>query len=83
MALKIYFEQGEYEVLQSHLDAMTHYLRRNRVIGYHRENYLNLIVMTRRLLALPRAKGFAHERLRMQIEAINPLTERGWLLTML
>lgn len=83
MALKIYYEQGEYEVLQSHLDAMTHYLRRNRVIGYHRENYLNLIRATRRLLMLPKVKGPAHERLRVEIKDTNPLTERAWLLSRL
>lgn len=83
MALKIYYEQGDYDVLQSHLDAMTHYLRRNRVIGYHRENYLNLIRATRSLLTLPKARGRAHDRLRSQIEATHPLTERAWLLAML
>ncbi|MBC7777384.1 MAG: hypothetical protein H7246_18265, partial [Phycisphaerae bacterium] len=83
MALKIYYEQGEHEVLQSHLDAMNNYLRRNRVIGYHRENYLNLIRTTKRMLALPKGKGSAKEILRSQIKTTDPLTERAWFLEML
>lgn len=80
MALKIYYEQGEFEVLGSHLDAMFHYVRRKRVIGYHRENYLNIIRITKRLLALPPSKGPALDRLRHTIETTDPLTERGWFL---
>ncbi len=83
MALKIYYEQGEHEVLRSHLDAMTHYLRRNRVIGYHRENYLNLIQLCKRILALPHIKGSSQAQLRQQIESTDPLTERVWLLDIL
>lgn len=83
MALKIYFEQGDFEVLHSHLDAMMNYLRRKRVIGYHRENYLNLIRLTKRLITLPPGKKLAHEKLYQQIESTDPLTERSWLLEML
>ena len=78
--LKIYFEQGESEVLRNHLDAMAHYLRRKRVIGYHRENYLNIIRIAKRLLALPAGKGPERAQLRQLIESTDPLTERKWFL---
>lgn len=80
LMLKIYYEQGEFEVLDSHLDAMIHFLRRKRVIGYHRENYLNIIRVTKRLLALPKSNGPARELLRGFIESTDPLTERKWFL---
>ncbi|MBK8968213.1 MAG: hypothetical protein IPM36_16415 [Lewinellaceae bacterium] len=81
--LKIYFEQGELEVLRSHLDAMSHFLRRKRVIGYHRENYLNIIRAAKRLLALPPQKSPEREQLRQFILSTDPLTERKWFLEVL
>lgn len=83
MALKIYYEQGEYEVLQSHLEAMTHFLRRKRVIGYHRENYLNMIRATKKLLAARQGKGEVRAQLRQFVETTDPLTERAWFLSVL
>ncbi len=81
--LKIYFEQGELEVLRSHLDAMSHFLRRKRVIGYHRENYLNIIRTAKRLLALPPQKSPEREQLRQFVLSTDPLTERKWFLEVL
>ncbi|MEM9821946.1 MAG: hypothetical protein AAF985_12775, partial [Bacteroidota bacterium] len=36
LALKIYYELEEYNLLDSHLDAMTNFIRRKKIIGYHR-----------------------------------------------
>ncbi len=43
MLLKSYFELGEYNALDSLLDSFSRYIHRQKDLGYHRENYLNLI----------------------------------------
>lgn len=80
LQLKIYFELREFDLLESHLKAMQSFLRRNRRLGYHRQNYGNIARFTRRLLRLPPADGAARAALRMAIEQAEPLTEKGWLM---
>ncbi|MBL7797863.1 MAG: hypothetical protein JNJ90_15315 [Saprospiraceae bacterium] len=80
LQLKIYFETGEFELLESHLDSIKNYIRRQRDVGYHRENYLNIARFTRIIIRLdPNDTEAAHE-LRRQIEAEAVLTEKEWLL---
>lgn len=83
LLLKIYFELGEWEVLQSHLDAFSSYLRRKPGISYHRTNYRNLIRFTRRLLKNEQANDTETEKLRLQIVDTATLTEKDWLLAQL
>ena len=52
LLLKIYYELDEFDLLQSHLDTFSSYLRRKDGLGYHRTNYRNLIRYTNRLLGL-------------------------------
>ena len=80
LQLKIYFDTGEQDVLESHLDSMQGYIRRHREGGYHRDNYLNIVQFTRALLrCAPHAPAEA-AALRQQIEQTAGLTEREWLL---
>ncbi len=83
LLLKTYYELDEYDLLQSHLDAMINYIRRKRVIGYHRTNYTNIVKFTAKLLQL----NFNHKKevaeLRSAIENEPRLTEREWLLAQL
>ncbi len=83
LLLKIYFELGEWEVLQSHLDAFSSYLRRKPGISYHRTNYRNLIRFTRRLLKFEHSTKAEKEKLRQQIINTATLTEKSWLLAQL
>ncbi|MEM7573384.1 MAG: hypothetical protein AAF433_10810 [Bacteroidota bacterium] len=83
LLLKIYFELGEREVLQSHLDAFTSYLRRKPGISYHRTNYRNLIRFTRKLLKIEHSSETEKEKLRQQINNTATLTEKSWLLACL
>src|SRR5690606_27053829 len=39
--LKIFFDRDSTDMLNARLDAMKNFIRRKRVIEYHRENYLN------------------------------------------
>ncbi len=83
LLLKIYYELDEWDALQSHLDAFQNYLRRRAGLGYHRANYRNLIRYTRKLLRLQPRDQLTRERLQMQIEAEDLLTEKDWLLKQL
>lgn len=76
--LKIYFETDEWDALSSHLEATRVYLRRKKVIGYHRKFYENLIRYTQKLMALNFYDKAAKERLRLQIEGEEFLTEKEW-----
>ena len=82
LLLKIYYELQEFDLLQSHLEAMQKYLRRKRVIGYHKSNYRNIIHYTKKLLALAPDRSSQSE-LQQQIEAEKVLTEKAWLLEQL
>lgn len=83
IALKIYYELGEWEVLDAHLEALITFIRRKRSLGYHRNNYHNLARYTRRLIALNHKDRPAVDSLRQAIESEQMLTERDWLLEQL
>ncbi|MEM1214988.1 MAG: hypothetical protein AAGJ82_04850 [Bacteroidota bacterium] len=83
LLLKIYYELGELDVLQSHLDAFQSYIRRKADLTYHRANYRNLIGFTRKLLKLPPNGQKKREHLREQIIRAKVLTEKEWLLSQL
>lgn len=80
LLLKTYYETDEYDLLQSHLDAMRNYLHRKRVIGYHRTNYLNIIRYTEKITRLNPLDKKAVVLLRQAIEQEEVLTEKGYLL---
>ena len=79
LMLKIYYELNEIKLLQSHLDAMKIFIRRKRVIGYHKKNYLNIVYYTQKLLNVNPYDKEAIKALEKQIESEEVLTDRGWL----
>jgi hypothetical protein len=82
LQLKIYYETGEFEVLEAHLRNMKNYIRRQRSIGYHRDNYLNIIRFTQALVEVNPFDKKERQALRSAIENEERLTEREWLLEM-
>ena len=83
MLLKMYFEEDEFDVLESLLESMRNYLQRKKVIGYHKSNYRNIIRYTRRLLRVNPFDKNAREKLGREISEAQPLTEREWFLKQL
>lgn len=83
LQLKIYYETNEHEVLAAHLRNMKGYIRRQRAIGYHQQNYLNIIRFTQSLVDLNPFDKSERSALRSEIAAADQLTERDWLLEML
>lgn len=80
LQLKIFYESGETDLLDAHLHAMQAFLYRKKVMGYHRENYMNTIRFTRRLLETPSHEKDARAALRREIEHTGALAEKEWLL---
>ncbi|MEZ4918532.1 MAG: hypothetical protein R2792_05445 [Saprospiraceae bacterium] len=83
LQMKIFFETEEYDLLEAHLQSMQTYIRRQRVIGYHKTNFLNIIRFTKKLTHLTPGNRKEHLELQSKIEATQPLTEKEWLLEML
>lgn len=82
LQLKIYYETGELDALDAHLQSMQTFIRRQRVIGYHKTNYKNIVRYGRRLLQLNPNSRQARDSLRVQIETEPVLTEKEWFLEM-
>lgn len=78
--LKIFFETGESDVLDSHLDAMQAFIRRHKEVGYHGENYRQLVRFVKILVALPPGVSSEREKIRLEIENTKAVAEKTWLL---
>lgn len=83
MLMKIYYETQSYDALDAFFHSFTIYLQRKEIMGYHRENYLNIIRLTKKMLELPPRKPKARQLLLDSIHSLQPLTERAWLLEQL
>ena len=81
--IKIYYELGEEDLLESHLDAMRNFIRRKKGIGYHQENFLQLIYFVRKLLDRNPYDRESKAILKQQIEETKALAEKSWLLEQL
>ncbi len=83
LQLKIYFEKQELELLDAHLKTLRMFIRRNKRMGYHYQNWLNIVHFTQKLMDLNPFDTQERELLRTAVEAENTLTEREWLLAQL
>jgi tetratricopeptide (TPR) repeat protein len=83
MQFKMFYEQGDLEVVESLLESMRTYLARKEVIGYHKANYKNIIRLTKKMLKINPYNQAQKTKLLKEIEEANPLAERKWLLKQL
>ncbi len=83
LLLKMYYETGEWDVLDSLLASFKTYLRRKKQIGYHEEHYKSLIQYTSKLLKINRFDKSQTEHLRSEISKNEKVLEKNWLLEQL
>lgn len=83
MQLQMFYEQDEFDVLESLLESMRTYLVRKKVIGYHRSNYKNIIRLVKKLVKINPFSKAQRSKLKKEIEEVSPLTEKKWLLAKL
>jgi hypothetical protein len=80
---KIYYECAEFDALENHLDSIQIYLRRKKVIGYHRNNYRNIIRYIRKMTMLRMEHKQSVVEFRAAVETEEVLSEKAWILKML
>jgi tetratricopeptide (TPR) repeat protein len=80
MLLKIYYEIQSFEALDSLLDSFSQFLRRRKELGYHRENYKNLIAIVRQMLRLHPGDTAAKQALHKKAASMEALVEKSWVL---
>ena len=78
MLLKSYFELGEYDALDSLLDSFSRYINRQKELGYHKDNYLNLIRFVKKVIHTNDKEKL--EKLKISILNTSALAEKEWLL---
>lgn len=77
---KMYFELSEFDALDNLLNSFKVYILRNKVIGYHKENYKNFIRLSTKLMNLNMDDADKREKLLSDIQTVKILTERKWFL---
>ena len=77
---KIYFDMHAWQALDSLLDSVSIYIRRKKVLGYHKENFSNTLRFMQRLMALPPGDRESKIQLKTDIENCKVLGEKAWFL---
>lgn len=81
MLLKTYYEIDEIEPLSSLLDSYSIYLRRNKLISREfKQQYLNVLRFTRKLVSLAPYDQIGIQKLKTQINNCKALAAKKWLL---
>lgn len=80
LQLKLYFELKEWQLLDYHLDTMQMYLIRKKILGYHKQNYKNIIKYTRQIISLKQLDAEKKKKIVAKIQLVSPLTEKKWML---
>jgi hypothetical protein len=86
LLLKIYYELGYFDALESLLGSLSAYIKRKQLEKIYQSNYNNIITITRKLLHLQhltpsQRKALSSQKVKIEklITESNPLTERKWL----
>jgi len=79
----MYYEEEEFDALESLIESMRTYIQRKKIMGYHKANFKNYIRFIKKLLKVKPSDKIGKEKLKIEIQEAHPLTseERKWLLT--
>ena len=83
LLLKIYLELEEYEALDSHLNSFEIFIRRKKITNPHRDNYVNIIKLSRKIIQLNPHDKAAKAALKKEIEVEKNPSTRAFLLEIL
>ncbi len=77
---KMYYKLAEFDSLDNLLQSFKIYIRRKKILGYHKDNYLNFIRYMQKLTQVNIFDKSAKAALSEQIQNEKMLAEREWLL---
>lgn len=80
LQLQIYYELNEFDLLHSHINATKTYIRRKKIMGYHREIYSNSLKFAQKLIDLNPYDKSERKQLREEVLATKILAEKEWML---
>lgn len=80
MLLRCYYELNEIYALEYLLDSFQKYIQRQEGIGYHKNNYLNLIRFVRKKLQISDLEKDKLRDLAEEIRQTEQVAEKTWLL---
>ncbi len=80
MLLRCYYELEETFALEYLLDSFQKYIQRQKNIGYHKNNYLNLIRFVRKKLQTSPLDKEKLKKLAQEIYQTEQVAEKNWLL---
>ncbi len=83
LMIKLFYETDELDVLHYQLKAMKAFLYRNKVMGYHKKAFNNLIKYTEKLLRLHKGDNKKIEKIKTAIQEEEIIWEKPWLLNQL
>ena len=83
LMIKIFYETEEHDVLYYQLKAMKAFLYRNKVMGYHKKAFNNLIRYTEKLLRIPKGEKVKINKIIQSIQGEEIIWEKSWLLSQL
>ena len=83
LLLKIYYELGELDALESLLGSIKVYLYRHKQLGYHRQDYLKLIRYTKKLIQLNVHDTVAKQQFLEAVKKETSLLDKTWFLEQL
>jgi len=83
LQLKIYYQLGEFDLLESLLESLRVYLRRSKDLAYRKKHYNNILTFTRQLLQLNAMNKNEIAHLRDRILNAEVFAERSWFLKQL
>lgn len=80
LLVKTWYELQEFDLMEAGVQSTRKFLRRNKLIAYHQQNYLNILRLIEKLPAWQHQEARKQQALRRSIVQTEPLTEREWLL---
>jgi hypothetical protein len=79
----IYFENNDFQALQSHIESSKIYLHRHKDTGYYHDMYVNFFRFLEKIQKINMRDTKAKEILRGEMTSTQLLAERDWLINKL